>query len=156
MEFRELVVGVATFLVFEDGSIFHARTGKQRKLFPDKDGYLKFTTVQTPEKITRNFLLHRLMYELFIGPIPDGMTVDHIDGDKLNNHPSNFQLLTSEENAVKGNARFWKFRSPDGEVVTIYNLRDFCRSNDLHQGHMGAVHSGRFKNYLSHKGWTKA
>lgn len=156
MEFRELVVGVATFLVFEDGSIFHSRTGKQRKLFPDKDGYLKFTTTQAPEKITRNFSLHRLMYELFIGPIPEGMTVDHIDGDKLNNHPSNFQLLTSEENAVKGNAKHWKFFSPDGELVNIYNLTQFCRENNLHKSHMAYVHDESRTMYKSHKGWTKA
>lgn len=156
MDYRELVVGVSTFRVFENGRIINAKTGKCRKTFPDKDGYLRFVAIQAPEKITRNFLVHRLLWELFIGPIPEGMTVDHIDGDKTNNRLTNFQLLSSKDNAVKGNARFWKFKSPEGRVVKIYNLKDFCRNNNLHPGHMGAVHSGRFKNYLSHKGWTKA
>ena len=33
-----------------------------------------------------NQLLHRLKYETFVGDIPDGMTVNHIDHDTHNNN----------------------------------------------------------------------
>lgn len=46
-------------------------------------------------------LLHRLIYVNYIGPIAEGETVDHIDGNKLNNNLENLQILTREENVAK-------------------------------------------------------
>lgn len=123
------------------------------KLWPDKDGYLKFAT--TANGMTENRIFHRLMYESFVGPIPVGMTVDHIDGDKLNNHPSNLQVMSFEENAAKGNAQLWEALSPDGEVVKIYNLAKFCRENGLHKSHLHTVLKSNSVTYQSHKGWRK-
>lgn len=51
----------------------------------------------------KQFFVHRLVYEAFHGPIPFGLTVDHIDSEKLNNRLENLQLLTREENTRKGN-----------------------------------------------------
>lgn len=42
-----------------------------------------------------------LVYQTFIGPIPPGMEVDHIDNNPLNNRVDNLQLLTREENMAK-------------------------------------------------------
>lgn len=42
--------------------------------------------------------VHRLVYAAFHGPIPDRMTVNHIDGDKLNNRLVNLELLTIGQN----------------------------------------------------------
>ena len=57
------------------------------------EGYHKFalgdTTVYT----------HRYIYEMFNGPIPDEMDVDHIDGDKSNNKISNLRILNRADNA---------------------------------------------------------
>jgi len=43
--------------------------------------------------------IHRLMYEAFIGKIPEGYVVHHIDNNKINNNFDNFQLMTREEHS---------------------------------------------------------
>lgn len=39
-------------------------------------------------------LVHRVIWELLNGEIPDGMFIDHIDQDKTNNDISNLRVVT--------------------------------------------------------------
>lgn len=59
-------------------------------------GYRYF---QIHRKGTRkNYLIHHLVAELFIGERPDGLVIDHIDRDKLNNKLENLRYITIKEN----------------------------------------------------------
>lgn len=51
-------------------------------------------------------------------------------------------------------AKTYYFISPEGDPITITNLRKFCREHEgkLHQGEMTQVFLGKTKY---HKGWTK-
>ena len=40
----------------------------------------------------------RVIYSLCKGPIPDGYVVDHIDGNRSNDHPDNLRVCTWQEN----------------------------------------------------------
>ena len=51
--------------------------------------------------------LARFVYAWFVGDVPAGMQVDHIDNDPLNNDPANLRLVTPKENIRK---RFWDAR----------------------------------------------
>jgi len=42
--------------------------------------------------------IHCLVAEAFIGPKPDGLQINHRDGDKSNNTPSNLEYVTPKEN----------------------------------------------------------
>lgn len=44
--------------------------------------------------------LHRLVAETFIGDIPLGMVVNHKDGDKLNPHLSNLEIISCKDNSI--------------------------------------------------------
>lgn len=122
------------------------------KLFPDKDGYLK---VVICNKGTYNYIYHRLVWEWVHGIIPDGMTVDHIDGDKLNNHPSNLQLLSAEDNAIKGNAKVWIVVDPDGNPFIVHNLQGWCKARGFHRTHLISTskHNSRNKFYKGYKAY---
>ena len=69
--------------------------GKVRilKPFVDKNGYLQLMFGRC-----NKFKVHRLVAQAFI-PNPDGKPqINHIDGNKMNNHVSNLEWCTSIEN----------------------------------------------------------
>ncbi|MNQ03993.1 hypothetical protein D3C85_166990 [compost metagenome] len=148
----KIIVEGLEYEIDEHGNVTKRRGKGSLKPFPDKDGYLKLAF--TIGDKTVNKVVHRLVYETFVGPIPPGHTIDHIDSNKTNNHYSNLQVLTFEDNAIKGNAKHWTLLSPAGEVVKVYNLRQFCRDMGLHPSHLYEVLHEKPK-YKSHKGWRK-
>jgi hypothetical protein len=44
--------------------------------------------------------VHRVIWQMFNGDIPDGMQVDHIDCDPSNNRIENLRLVSSRQNAM--------------------------------------------------------
>lgn len=46
----------------------------------------------------RSYFVHRLVALAFIGPEPVDHQVNHIDGDKVNNHVANLEYVTLQEN----------------------------------------------------------
>jgi len=66
---------------------------------------VNFKTKNTNNK-NLNLRINRMVAECYIGLIPEGYVVDHIDGNKINNHYSNLQFLTDVENKQK-NPRGW-------------------------------------------------
>jgi hypothetical protein len=47
---------------------------------------------------SRHYQAHRVIWEMMIGPIPDGMLIDHRDKDPRNNNIRNLRLATRTEN----------------------------------------------------------
>ena len=50
-------------------------------------------------------ILHRTVYERHNGPIPDGMEIDHIDRNRLNNVPTNLRAVTHSQNRANSKIR---------------------------------------------------
>ena len=130
-----------------DGLLLKRRGRGFKKAFPDKHGYLKWHLGQNGKHI--NVFVHRVVWMCYNGPITDDLTVDHIDGDRSNNSIENLALLTRAQNAIKGNARWWKVVSPDGSAEMIYNVEEYCRVHNLHPGHLRDTS----RNGRKHKGY---
>lgn len=75
--------------------------GKVLSLAIDRSsqGYGRLSVKLYREDEGRTWLVHRLVAEAFIGPVPMGMEVAHNDGDASNNHRPNLRYATSIENA---------------------------------------------------------
>ena len=67
----------------------------------EKTGYYSVSLYK--DKKMKKWLVHRLIAITFLGEVPEGMNVDHIDGDKANNELSNLQYLTVAQNTSKSN-----------------------------------------------------
>lgn len=48
--------------------------------------------------VRRLLLIHRLVLQAFVGPIPEGMHGSHLDGCKDNNHLTNLRIETPSQN----------------------------------------------------------
>lgn len=90
--------------VTSEGGLFLAVSTHARKPCPLKTrdegrGYLCCDLVrQDGTRITRK--VHKLVYEAFIGPVPKGYHIDHLDHDKTNNRLSNLRLRKAGENSA--------------------------------------------------------
>lgn len=84
-------------LVSDDGRVQTVKTGRILKTTTASNGYATFGSYAERGK-RRNFFVHHLVAELFIGP-RDGLNVNHKDGNKLNNHLENLELVTPRENS---------------------------------------------------------
>ena len=84
--------------------------------------------------VGRNQPLHRLKYETFVGEIPDGMTVNHINHDIHDNRLENLELVTQRENTNKKAIHETLNELPEGAVEVpqfdyqtprnVYNIRN--------------------------------
>lgn len=54
-------------------------------------------------KVIKSFIVHRLVASYFIEKIPGKNVVNHIDGNKKNNHFKNLEWMTREENQKHAN-----------------------------------------------------
>jgi len=77
-------------------SVWSKISNKYLKSAIDGAGY-EFVTL-TNNKISKHFLLHRLFFQSVHGFLPE--IVDHIDQNKLNNHPDNLRAATKSENCM--------------------------------------------------------
>jgi hypothetical protein len=63
-------------------------------------GYYKVRLSNNGE--TKDFMVHLLVFELFHSEeeIPKNYKIDHIDGNKLNNHSDNLRCISNADNAL--------------------------------------------------------
>lgn len=66
------------------------------------DGYA-VRSVRADGRVGAKYV-HRLAYEYFVGPIPEGLTLDHLCRVRHCCNPEHLQPVTSAENTLRGDA----------------------------------------------------
>lgn len=96
MEEWVIIKDFPEYSVSNIGKVKRNITGKILKSFVNNRGYEQLTLYRN--KIKYGPVVHRLVLTAFVGEIPEGYVVNHIDGDKLNNDLSNLEIITISEN----------------------------------------------------------
>lgn len=100
--------------VSSHGRVRNKRTGRVLKPFADRYGYLRLSIGNTD-----NVYIHRLVCETFLGEPENGANqVNHIDGDRQNNHLSNLEWCTPSEN-VRWSRRYGRLDPMKGLRIAI-------------------------------------
>lgn len=87
----------STYQISKEGKL-KGRYNKDISGFVIRGGY-RHLKINLNGKI-KQCAVHRLVYETWVGPIPEGMQINHKDGNKQNNHIDNLELVTARENLI--------------------------------------------------------
>ena len=94
----KLIVGFENYNISSTGDVMNNKTGRILKTFPCNKGYLRCSLYKDGKKHTKK--VHRLVAEGFVYNEFTKEQVNHIDGDKLNNHFMNLEWVTNKENCT--------------------------------------------------------
>jgi 3'-phosphoadenosine 5'-phosphosulfate sulfotransferase len=100
------ISGFSNYYVSNFGRVKNLKTQRILKGIEDAYGYLK-VTIQG-----RNLYIHRLVALHFFENPDEKLYIDHIDGNRKNNHVSNLRFATSSENSMN--------RAKIGNTSSIY------------------------------------
>lgn len=89
----------------------------------DRDGYASQWRIGSRSDGTRTKIRpHRFAYQEFVGPIPDGMTIDHLCRVRCCVNPDHLEPVTARENTQRG-WRATKLYCPYGHPLFGPNLK---------------------------------
>jgi hypothetical protein len=111
--------------VCEDGKIYNtnfAGTGKRKEISQYLTNGYPSVSVVTNKGDRKTVYVHRLLAQYFLGGVPEGHEVNHIDGNPTNNALSNLEVITHAENIQHAVHKLDKNTSIPKSAVIAVNM----------------------------------
>ncbi len=86
----------------------------------------------------RSLFVHRIVYRKYHGPLIQGLVINHLDGNKINNHWTNLEQVTPREN--------WEHAEKNGLAPPLRELWKRSRWKKVHDERLLQEHDFRSKN----------
>lgn len=90
------------YFATKDGQIYSERSKKFLNLNNTSKGYAKCNLYKKDGSV-KNVRVHRIIWETFNGPIPEGYEINHKNEIRNDNRLENLEILTHKENLNYGN-----------------------------------------------------
>ena len=97
----------------------------------------------------KTFMIHRLVAESFIGKIPKGQVVDHIDRNKKNNHVTNLRITTYSENNLNKPPTLTHAKSLEKAIVKCNENNNIIEEYDSFNKALSSIVAKSSRNGLS-------
>ena len=121
------IEGYEKYSITKEGDVYSLKWNKKRKLKPQKasqskKGYVQVRLYDDSGELGKLQYIHRLVWQTFVGEIPEGLEIDHRDGNTHNNNLKNLQLLSRRDNTDKYNRKVRKYllRDVRDELIEDY------------------------------------
>ncbi|CAL6102621.1 Conserved_hypothetical protein [Hexamita inflata] len=127
MQFKQ-ITGYENYIVYENGQVMNINNGKVLKQNLVKD-YLQITLYKNKNR--KNYFIHSLVAQEFIGQKPEEFDTDHCDRNSLNNHYTNLRYISRSNNhknksSYKGNEAIYLDEISECCLeITEYNQHKF-------------------------------
>lgn len=122
MEEWKEIKGYPNYMVSSLGNMkslnYRGNTGKEHLLKIQKNKWGYSIVALCNKGKSKYFQIHRLVYEAFVGEIPQGMQVNHINEIKTDNRLENLNLMTPKENINWGTANERRSKAHTGKFVS--------------------------------------
>lgn len=143
------IEGFPNYEVSSQGRVCNIRTGRILKANFAGRGYLQLRLCNETGCHFRR--VSRLVAQAFLGPLDDGLEVNHRDGNKLDNSVDNLEIVTHQKNMQHAWAndliprRLKKVRCLETNEL-FPSVTDAANSFDVRQGSMSNHLNGRRSN----------
>lgn len=144
------------YFVTEDGKVFSYRKKspvekdkidynnppKQLKSFFDNCGYVRIKLYKNGKGYTLK--IHRLVAQEYIQNPKNLPCVNHKNKIRNDNRIENLEWCNEQYNNEYSMAKYFIIETPEGEIITVYNLNKFARENNFTLG--GSFSTGKVKS----------
>lgn len=135
MEVFKLVEGYPELGVFADGLVVNIKARRHVDVHLSGNGYLYTQTYSELAKGTVSLGIHQAVCIAHYGPPMEGQIPNHLDGNKLNNHPSNLAWSTYSQNISHAymsglrtdNSPMSAMDIVSGEIISFHSIGECAR-----------------------------
>ena len=97
-------------------------------------------------KKPKKMFIHRIVYQVWVGELIDGMVIEHLDANPSNNHVSNLKQSTQKENvhtAIKQN-RFNKLGHNRKPIIVYDNITKMSKEYESFKGFLIDINAPKY------------
>ena len=140
----------------KNGDVINVKTERILKMTKDRGGYLRFKICNKKLEKPKDYSQHRFVFEVFKGPIPKCLEIDHINNIKTDNRVKNLQLLTPRQNSEKSNNKaIISICIETGKEKRFISIKKAAIELDISAGNISQVCRKKFKFLTSKKDGKK-